>query len=93
MPNEEYLTTAEAATLLKVSRGTVCLLAREGSLPAVRVGKQWRIPHEAPELWLYRQKQAGLRARSKSKDAKGARAKRSGFEDLLKVAGAIGYKG
>lgn len=92
MPNEEYLTTAEAAKLLKVSKGTVCLLAREGRLPALRVGKQWRIPHEAPELWLYRQKQAGLRARSKSADGKGARAKRSGFEDLLKVSREIGLK-
>lgn len=92
MANEEYLTTAEAAKLLKVSRGTVCMLAREGQLPAVRVGMQWRIPHEAPELWMYRQKQAAVR------NAKGhlqqvpprAKQKRSGFEDLLKISGAIG---
>jgi excisionase family DNA binding protein len=92
MPNEEYLTTAEAANLLKVSRSTVTLLAREGRLPAVRVGKQWRIPHEAPELWLYRQKQAALRGKSSSK-GEGGRAKRSGFDDLLKISAPVKLRG
>lgn len=91
MSNEEYLTTAETAKLLKVSRGTVCLLAREGRLPALRVGKQWRIPHEAPELWMYRQKQAALRAKSATKNEP-TKKKRSGFDDLLKLAGALGLK-
>ncbi len=67
MANEEYLTTAEAAKLLKVSRGTVCMLAREGRLPAIRVGKQWRIPHEAPELWIYKQKQTAARNKATAK--------------------------
>ncbi|MCL4305347.1 helix-turn-helix domain-containing protein [bacterium] len=89
MPNEEYLTTAEAAKLLKVSRGTVCLLAREGRLPALRVGKQWRIPHEAPELWMYRQKQAAVRNAKTTTQRSAARAKRSGFDDLLKLAAPI----
>ncbi len=92
MPGEEYLTTAEAAKLLKVSRGTVRMLAREGRLPAIRVGVQWRIPHEAPELWLYRQKQAALRGKAAAK-SDGARSKRSGFDDLLKLAGAIKLRG
>ncbi|MCB1060289.1 MAG: helix-turn-helix domain-containing protein [Calditrichaeota bacterium] len=87
MPNEEYLTTAEAAALLKVSKSTVRMLAREGQLPAVRVGVQWRIPHEAPELWLYRQKQAAVRGKSSLKTER--RAKRSGFDDLLKISGPI----
>lgn len=92
MPNEEYLTTAEAAKLLKVSRSTVTLLAREGRLPALRVGKQWRIPHEAPELWLYRQKQAAVRGKSSAK-SEGGRSKRSGFDDLLKIAGPVKLRG
>ncbi|NUO19030.1 helix-turn-helix domain-containing protein [bacterium] len=92
MPSEEYHTTAEAAKLLKVSRSTVRVLAREGRLPAIRVGKQWRIPYEAPELWLYRQKQATIRGKASSKSDSGAKTKRSGFDDLLKVAAAIGLK-
>ncbi|MBK6766691.1 MAG: helix-turn-helix domain-containing protein [bacterium] len=88
MPNEEYLTTAEAARLLKVSRSTVQLLAREGRLPAIRVGVQWRIPHEAPELWLYKQKQAGGKQRASAK-AEGVKQKRSGFDDLVKLAAPI----
>lgn len=89
MPGEEYLTTTEAAKLLKVSRGTVCMLAREGRLPAIRVGVQWRIPHEAPELWLYKQKQTAVRGKAAAKIENGKPAKRSGFDDLLKLAGPI----
>ena len=89
MAGEEYLTTSEAAKLLKVSRGTVCMLAREGRLPAIRVGVQWRIPHEAPELWLYRQKQTAVRSKATSKFESGARTKRSGFDDLVKLAAPI----
>ncbi|MCC6477136.1 helix-turn-helix domain-containing protein [bacterium] len=87
MPNEEYLTTDEAAKLLKVSRGTVCKLAREGQLAALRVGKQWRIPHESPEMWLYKQKQSG---RKSTPQMTGAKSKRSGFEDLLKLSAPLG---
>jgi len=88
MPNEEYLTTGEAAKLLKVSRGTVCMLAREGRLPAIRVGVQWRIPHEAPELWLYKQKQASGKQKSAAK-SDGAKQKRSGFDELVKLAAPL----
>lgn len=88
MANEEYHTTAEAAKLLKVSRGTVCMLAREGRLPAIRVGKQWRIPYEAPELWMYKQKQTAARNKATVK-SEGAKSKRSGYDDLLKIAAPI----
>lgn len=92
MPNEEYLTTAEAAKLLKVSTSTVRLLARDGRLPAIRVGVQWRIPHEAPELWLYKQKQAQLRGKSGPSQKPASKKQRSGFEEILKIAAAVRVK-
>jgi excisionase family DNA binding protein len=42
MPLEPLLTTHEAASLLAISPKTVSRLAREGSLPGVKVGQHWR---------------------------------------------------
>jgi len=42
MPDDEILTAEEAATLLKVSSKTVLKLARDGELPAQKVGRAWR---------------------------------------------------
>lgn len=38
-----YLTVKEAMKLLKVSRPTLYKLISDGKLPAVKVGKEWRI--------------------------------------------------
>lgn len=42
MRDDEILTADEAATLLKVSSKTVLKLARDGELPAQKVGRAWR---------------------------------------------------
>jgi excisionase family DNA binding protein len=42
LSNDEILTADEAATLLKVSTKTVLKLARDGDLPAQKVGRAWR---------------------------------------------------
>ena len=39
---EEYLDTAEAAKVLKVSTKVVRRLAAEGRLPGVKIGREWR---------------------------------------------------
>lgn len=41
--SEELLTTAEAATFLRVSQATVWRWCREGVIPAARIGHIWRI--------------------------------------------------
>ena len=87
MPNE-ILTTAEAAKLLKVSPSTVQKLAREGSLPAFKVGKQWRFPHQGPSILLYKQKQMSRGAQRKLK-SKTSWKRRSGWGELLKLASDI----
>jgi excisionase family DNA binding protein len=37
------LTTQEAAEFLRVSRATILRWCKAGQLPAVRIGRQWRI--------------------------------------------------
>ena len=41
-PQDEILTSEEASELLKVSNKTVLRLARDGALPAQKVGRAWR---------------------------------------------------
>ncbi len=47
----EFLTIPEVAALLRVGRRTAYTLVREGKLPAVRVGNQWRCSRKALEQW------------------------------------------
>ncbi|MEO0260575.1 MAG: helix-turn-helix domain-containing protein [candidate division WOR-3 bacterium] len=44
MHEPEFLTVEEVAELLRVSTRTVQRLLKEGGLPGVRIGRQWRIP-------------------------------------------------
>ena len=48
----DMLTIAEVATYLKLHELTVRRLAREGELPAFKVGRQWRIKRELLESWI-----------------------------------------
>lgn len=43
----EFLTVDETAELLRVSRETIFSLIKAGDLPALRVGKQFRIRKDA----------------------------------------------
>jgi excisionase family DNA binding protein len=40
---DEYLTVEEAAKKLKVKPITIYRMARSGKLPAIKIGKAWRI--------------------------------------------------
>lgn len=46
------MTTEEVIAYLRVNARTVYRLIRAGSLPAVRVGRQWRIRREDLDRWL-----------------------------------------
>ncbi len=39
---EEFLTIDEVAKLLKVARSTVYRMAKEGKIPATKIGRVWR---------------------------------------------------
>lgn len=43
MENQEYLTINEAAEKLKLAKVTIYRMARRGQLPAMKLGKAWRI--------------------------------------------------
>jgi len=48
----DMLTIAEVAKYLKLHELTVRRLAREGELPAFKVGRQWRIKRDLLEAWI-----------------------------------------
>lgn len=52
MTEDEVLTLEEAAAFLKVSETLVYQLARSGSLPGRKVGREWRFLRSALLEWL-----------------------------------------
>ncbi len=49
-----FLTVAEVATAMRVSKMTVYRLVHSGELPAVRVGRSFRVPGSAVDEYLKR---------------------------------------
>lgn len=49
---EALMTTEEAAAFLGVTAATIRKHARQGKLPAQKIGRQWRFPREALLRWL-----------------------------------------
>jgi excisionase family DNA binding protein len=48
----KFLTVAEVATLMRVSKMTVYRLVHNGDLSAVRVGRSFRVPEQAVQEYL-----------------------------------------
>ena len=51
-PDPEVLTVEQAAELLQVDADTVSTLAREGTLPGRKVGREWRFARAALLRWI-----------------------------------------
>jgi excisionase family DNA binding protein len=49
------MTIEEAAEYLRFHPSTVYRLARQGAIPAVKVGKQWRIHRQTLDNWVQKQ--------------------------------------
>ncbi|MFD3976894.1 MULTISPECIES: helix-turn-helix domain-containing protein [Streptomyces] len=47
-----FLTVAEVASVMRVSKMTVYRLVHSGHLPAVRVGRSFRVPEQAVHAYL-----------------------------------------
>jgi excisionase family DNA binding protein len=47
-----FLTVAEVATIMRVSKMTVYRLVHSGELEAVRVGRSFRVPEQAVNQYL-----------------------------------------
>lgn len=48
----KFLTVAEVAAMMRVSKMTVYRLVHSGELPAVRVGRSFRVPEKAVHEYL-----------------------------------------
>lgn len=48
----EVMTSVEAADYLKMHVKTVCRLAKEGKIPAKKVGSEWRFLRGVLDRWL-----------------------------------------
>ncbi len=51
-PVMRFLTVAEVAAMMRVSKMTVYRLVHAGELPAVRVGRSFRVPEKAVHGYL-----------------------------------------
>lgn len=47
-----FLTVAEVASVMRVSKMTVYRLVHNGEMPAVRVGRSFRVPEQAVHDYL-----------------------------------------
>ena len=52
MSGAKFLTVAEVATVMRVSKMTVYRLVHNGELPAVRVGRSFRVLEEDVDEYL-----------------------------------------
>lgn len=59
---EEMLTPEEVAEYLKVPIQTIWRWCRQGTLPAVKIGKYWRVPREKLDAFI----EAELQERSEA---------------------------
>ncbi len=47
-----FLTVAEVAKIMRVSKMTVYRMVHAGELPAIRVGRSFRVPEDAVDTYL-----------------------------------------
>jgi len=52
MSEVKFLTVAEVAAMMRVSKMTVYRLVHSGELPALRVGRSFRVPEQAVNDYL-----------------------------------------
>lgn len=49
---DDLMTPSEAASYLRMSRRTVQLWCRDGTIPCARVGRSWRIRRADLDAWI-----------------------------------------
>lgn len=52
MDLDNLMTVKEVAALLRVSPQTLYKMLEQGSIPALRIGNQWRFDRERVKAWL-----------------------------------------
>jgi len=54
--NEQLLTIEQVADYLQLQKSTIYTYAQRGSIPALKVGRNWRFKREDIEAWLEERK-------------------------------------
>ncbi len=62
IPEPAFLTVAEVAQTLRLSKMTVYRLIHDQHLPAVRFGRSYRVPSEAATTYIHRAEVFGQEA-------------------------------
>jgi excisionase family DNA binding protein len=84
---EAFLTPAEVQARLRITVKTLYRLIGEGRLPAVRIGRQWRVRPSDLDMWLRRhQSRAGFGPES----ARGTPGDASGVQPACPPDGIVG---
>jgi excisionase family DNA binding protein len=52
MMEEEIMTTKEVAEYLRLAEATVYKLARDGNIPAMKLGRAWRFKRDLIDEWF-----------------------------------------
>jgi excisionase family DNA binding protein len=60
----EIMTIEQVARYFSLHELTVRRLAREGEMPAFKVGRQWRVKRELLDRWIEREALCNLQART-----------------------------
>ena len=66
------MTVRDVAEYLRVSEAKIYKMAKEGNVPAVRIGKSWRFKRELLDEWILQETQKGLREPVTSPEAETA---------------------
>jgi len=53
--SDSFYSLEDVARILQISVATVRKLVANGDIPAIRIGKQWRVTREAFEAYVARQ--------------------------------------
>ncbi len=56
MNNDKWLTLDELSEYLKFGRTKLYQMAQDGSIPASKIGNQWRFDREEIDEWVKRQR-------------------------------------
>ena len=59
--SQQFLTTDDVLSCLRVNAKTIYRLIKAGELPAVRIGRQWRIRRADLDDWIAHQRPAAAR--------------------------------
>ncbi|MBP7868473.1 MAG: helix-turn-helix domain-containing protein [Firmicutes bacterium] len=73
-----FLTAEQAADLLQTDTGTLRRLAREGRIPATKIGRQWRFDEDLLREWVRERSLSSLAQSSPTRASAAARSSRRG---------------